>query len=206
MAWVERSSPKTSSRAAAYSPEKSVPNNWELKNWAYNQYYPIDWRTLASVSAYKPTSVKGQKKRVPALGKRCPSGFKNRSLARRNDSTCSISPYPAHPQWWHTIRSWNNMTPIGSEMIVSTFPVLKTSFWTFSSSTIPLTILILFFICGFLWLVFDSFTSYISVYPSSKEVETDNSHLICHRRRFERYDLLSPRLGWDETQNTRSWN
>jgi len=34
--------PKTSSLAAAYSPEKSVPNNWELKNCAYHQHYPID--------------------------------------------------------------------------------------------------------------------------------------------------------------------
>lgn len=52
------------------------------------------------------------------------------------------------------------MTPIGSEMIVSTLPDRKTSCCTFDSSTIPLTILILFFMCGFFPLRLASLTSY----------------------------------------------
>lgn len=44
-------------------------------------------------------------------------------------------------------------------MIVSTFPDLSTSCCTFSSSTMPLTILILFLMSGFLRPTFASFTN-----------------------------------------------
>ena len=36
---------------------------------------------------------------------------------------------------------------------------------------------------------------HISISLRDNGDETDHSHLICHRRRFKRYDLLSPRLG-----------
>ena len=48
-----------------------------------------------------------------------------------------------------TIRSCRSITPIGSEIMVSTFPVRRTEDWTCSSSTIPRTTLIRSLMCGF---------------------------------------------------------